>query len=154
MVINRKKCYTCLYRQLYIDDYSITCRYRQVLFDGINKMGDSNRKVFAERLKYAREKLRNLTQTQLAEITGLPSTSISHFEKTEGTRKPSFDNLRRLAKALDVTTDYLLGRSNDPIGNSINDELYRHVQLLTDEDRQFAQDMIKKMVERSEKKDK
>ena len=39
------------------------------------------------------------------------ASAISHFET--GTRKPSFDNLRRLADALDVTTDYLLGRVKD-----------------------------------------
>lgn len=117
-------------------------------------MEESSRKIFAERLRYARETLRGLTQGQLAEKTGLPATSISHFENSEGTRKPSFDNLRRLAKALEVTTDYLLGRSNDPVGATVNDELYRNVQLLTDEDRQFAQDMIQNMLERNRKKDK
>ena len=96
-------------------------------------MEESGRKVFAERLRDARERLRGLTQAQLAEKTGLPSTSISHFENPEGTRKPSFDNLRRLANALEVTTDYLLGRSNDHVGMPVaEDALYRDVQNLTD----------------------
>lgn len=117
-------------------------------------MEESGREVFAKRLKHARETLRGLTQTQLAEKCGLPSTSISHFENPEGSRKPSFDNLRRLAKALDVTTDYLLGRSDDPVGATVNDQLYRNMQLLTDEDRQFAEAMIQNLVQRNQNKEK
>lgn len=117
-------------------------------------MNNTVNNIFAERLRFAREKIRDMTQSQLSEKAGLPSTSISHFENIEGTRKPSFDNLRRLAKALDVTTDYLLGRSDDPFGTFINDELYRDVQRLTEEDKKFAQDIIKKMAERNEEKGK
>lgn len=117
-------------------------------------MEESSRRVFAERLRDARERLRGLTQAQLAEKTGLPPTSISHFENPEGTRKPSFDNLRRLANALDVTTDYLLGRSNDHVGMPVaEDALYRDVQNLTDADREFAQVMIKKMLEKNQPKE-
>ena len=116
-------------------------------------MEEPNRKLFAERLRDARERLRGLTQAQLAEKTGLPSTSISHFENPEGTRKPSFDNLRRLANALEVTTDYLLGRSNDHVGMPVADTLYRDVQNLTDADREFAQAMIKKMLEKNQPKE-
>ena len=117
-------------------------------------MEEPNRKLFAERLRDARERLRGLTQTQLAEKTGLPSTSISHFENPEGTRKPSFDNLRRLSNALEVTTDYLLGRSNDHVGMPVADDaLYRDVQNLTDADREFAQAMIRKMLEKNQPKE-
>ena len=66
---------------------------------------------FQERLKKARA-LRQWSQNELAERASLPLSSIAHFEI--GSRKPSFDNLRRLAVALDVTTDYLLGRVNSP----------------------------------------
>jgi transcriptional regulator with XRE-family HTH domain len=70
---------------------------------------NNDAEIFRERLRQAREE-NNLTQAELGEKTGLPPSSISHFEK--GPRKPSFDNLRRLAAALHVTTDYLLGRTN------------------------------------------
>lgn len=117
------------------------------------QMEKSGRKLFAERLRDARERLRGLTQTQLAEKSGLPATSISHFENPEGTRKPSFDNLRRLANALEVTTDYLLGRSDDHVGVTVDNALYRDVQNLTDQDKAFAQDLIKKLLEKNQPKE-
>jgi transcriptional regulator with XRE-family HTH domain len=116
-------------------------------------MEESSRVLFAKRLRDARERLRGLTQTQLAEKTGLPATTISHFESPEGTRKPSFDNLRRLAKELGVTTDYLLGLSDDFVSVATNNELYRDVQNLTDQDKDFAQMMIRKMLEKNQPKE-
>ena len=61
---------------------------------------------FGERLRQAREN-RKLKQTELAAKTGLQPAAIGHFEK--GRRKPSFANIRSLAMALNVTSDYLLG---------------------------------------------
>lgn len=116
-------------------------------------MEDSSRRVFAQRLRYVREEVRHLTQAQLGQMTGLPSTSISHFEKEAGTRKPSFDNLRALAKALEVTTDYLLGRTEDIHGNTALDEkLYRDVKSLSEADRTFAENLIKQLAERNKLK--
>ncbi len=116
-------------------------------------MEDTARNIFAERLRRARERLRQLTQSELAERAGLPSTSISHFENPNGTRKPSFDNLRRLSKALDVTTDYLLGRTEDPVGTSVNDSLYRDVQMLNEADKEFANQMIRQLAERRKREE-
>ena len=53
-----------------------------------------------------------MSQGDLATKSGLQPSAISHFET--GNRSPSFDNLKRLADALTVTTDYLLGRAEDP----------------------------------------
>ncbi len=55
---------------------------------------------------------KNLNQTELARKTSLQPSAISHFEA--GSRKPSFDNLIKLANALEVTTDYLLDRGAFP----------------------------------------
>ena len=54
--------------------------------------------------------MRGLSQTDLAAKTGLQQVAISFFET--GRRSPSLGNLRRLADALEVTTDYLMGRSD------------------------------------------
>jgi len=100
---------------------------------------------FKERLKNVRE-LRGLSQTQLASQTGLPPSSVSHFEA--GDRKPSFDNLKRLAGALDVTTDYLLGRSDTPDASAAAARLHRDLHLLTSEDVKLAEDFIDMLVKR------
>ena len=71
-----------------------------------------------------REQLRGMSQVELAKAMGLSSTSITHFER--GTRKPSFDNLRKLAAALNVSTDYLLGRVDTPHVAAPADSLNRY----------------------------
>lgn len=65
--------------------------------------------MFSKRLNAAR-RMRGLSQTDLAAKTGLQQVAISFFET--GRRAPSLGNLKRLADALEVTTDYLMGRSD------------------------------------------
>ena len=101
------------------------------------------------RLKAARE-LRQISQTDLAEKAGLPPTSISHFEA--GSRKPSFDNLRRLAEKLDVTADFLLGRVDEPTGLAGADRLHRHAQNLTAEDMELAENFMKMLESRNKQR--
>lgn len=101
--------------------------------------------LFQERLKAARE-LREWSQGRLASQAGMPPSSIAHFES--GSRKPSFDTLRRLANALEVTTDYLLGRVDDPSLAQAADPLFRDVGKLTGHDRELAKDFLKMLAER------
>ena len=104
--------------------------------------------VFPARLKTARE-LRKWNQTQLASEAKLPPSSIAHFEA--GARKPSFENLRRLANALNVTTDFLLGRADNPEVAMEADPIYRDASKLSGNDRELAQDFLKMLAERSKK---
>ena len=62
-----------------------------------------------EALKSLRE-LRNLTQAELGSRAGIAAASVSHFET--GQRLPSIESLVRLADALHVPVDVLLGRSS------------------------------------------
>ena len=87
-----------------------------------------------------------MSQVELAKATGLPPSSIAHFEG--GSRKPSFDNLRKLATVLNVTTDYLLGRVNNPEVAATADPLYRYGASLTEKDRELAEDFIRMLTER------
>jgi transcriptional regulator with XRE-family HTH domain len=103
--------------------------------------------IFPERLRTARE-TRGLNQGELAVRAGLQPSAISHFET--GTRKPSFDNLRRLADALNATTDYLLGRVSDLTGLAGADQLNRHYGRLTSGDREVADRMIEFLAEKSQ----
>jgi transcriptional regulator with XRE-family HTH domain len=61
---------------------------------------------FGLRLRELR-KQHNLTQIQLAELTGVKNSIISFYEN--GDRVPGPKTLRKLAAVLHVTTDYLLG---------------------------------------------
>jgi len=105
--------------------------------------------LFKERLKTARD-LRKWSQSDLASRAGMPPSSIAHFET--GSRKPSFDTLRRLANALEVTTDYLLGRVDDPGLAEAGDPLFRDIGKLTGSDRELAKDFLKMLTERSQAK--
>jgi len=102
--------------------------------------------LFPARLKAARE-LRQMSQTELAERSKLPATSISHFEA--GSRKPSFDNLRRLAETLTVTADYLLGRVEEPTALAGADQLFRHAQNLSADDMKLAEEFVKMLEDRT-----
>ncbi|GIO23927.1 helix-turn-helix domain-containing protein [Oceanobacillus sp. J11TS1] len=57
-------------------------------------------------------KAKKLTQAELGKIINVTKVSISGYES--GDRTPDTDNLRRLADYFGVTSDYLLGRTNDP----------------------------------------
>jgi transcriptional regulator with XRE-family HTH domain len=58
--------------------------------------------TFAEKLKALREKA-HLTQTQLAEASGLPLGSIRNYE--QGQREPYWTVIFKLAAALGVSAD-------------------------------------------------
>lgn len=105
--------------------------------------------IFKERLKAARE-YREMKQAQLAERAKLPPSSIAHFEA--GARKPSFDTLRRLANALEVTTDYLLGRVDEPGLAEAGDPLYRDIGKLTGRDREIAREFLDMLAKKAEAK--
>jgi transcriptional regulator with XRE-family HTH domain len=106
---------------------------------------------FATRLKKVRERL-NWTQSQLAAEAGLPTSSIAQFETNA--RKPSFDTLRSLAIALKVTTDYLLGRVEEP--TTVLEEgtaLFRHLDKMSGDDRMLLERFAAMLAERNKRND-
>lgn len=64
-----------------------------------------------ERLKQLRV-LRGMSQDDVGNAIGVSKGAISNYEK--GHRTPGTDILQRLAEFFEVSTDYLLGRSDDP----------------------------------------
>lgn len=107
--------------------------------------------VFPERLRQARE-VRKLSQSELSERSGLQASAISHFEN--GVRKPSFDNLRRLADALNCTTDFLLGRASEISAIAGADKLNRHARNLSSSDLEIAEEIMKVLASRTKEKGK
>lgn len=92
----------------------------------------------------------DISQEKLALQAKLPLGTISHFES--GGRKPSFENLRRLADALSITTDYLIGRVDEPTAVIAKaDPLYRNWHLLTQEDQETARQLVEMLAKRRKK---
>ncbi|CCY49967.1 toxin-antitoxin system antitoxin component Xre family [Peptostreptococcus anaerobius CAG:621] len=79
------------------------------IFDNISNIDFDENVTFGGRLRTLREEL-NLTQTELAKKFNMSPPSISQYEK--GIRSPDFTLLLKLADFFDVSTDYLLGRTN------------------------------------------
>jgi transcriptional regulator with XRE-family HTH domain len=76
--------------------------------------------IFSERLRLQRKAL-GLTQLKLAEKIGVCRGAVEEWEnRKKGT---GFDNLVAIANALNVTTDYLLGRTDDPYFTRIKTDL-------------------------------
>lgn len=88
--------------------------------------------MIGQRLKELRDAKR-LSQSDLAEITGIPQSTLSHYERGV---EISASNLIKLAHALGCTSDYILGIEDEtqPIDVSnrerlILDELRRGNKL-------------------------
>ncbi len=66
--------------------------------------------TIAQRISRARRHL-NINQKELAQKANITEASLSRYEN--GIREPKSAVLTRLAEALEVSTDYLLGLSED-----------------------------------------
>lgn len=64
--------------------------------------------IFSERLALLM-KQRKISQKELAQKAGVTESAMSYYVK--GVRTPRSNVLIRIAKALNITTDYLLGTS-------------------------------------------
>jgi len=91
----------------------------------------------ANRIRNRRMEM-GITQTQLAKAARLTPAAISQFES--GSRKPSFDAMSKLATALKVTTDYLLGRKQPSYEDILADPkvsvMFRGIMELSEKDKE------------------
>ncbi len=67
-----------------------------------------------DRLRTFREQ-KGWSQRELARRSGLGLSQIHNYEA--GKSDPSSSNLKSMADSLDVSTDFLLGRTDDPRGH-------------------------------------
>ncbi|MCP4129779.1 MAG: helix-turn-helix transcriptional regulator [bacterium] len=91
---------------------------------------------FSERFKKLRTD-NKLSQTRLAELTGLHYTQIGRYEK--GKALPSADILKKLADIFSVSIDYLVeGTTGDSAKSFLHDKellrLFREVETLDAKD--------------------
>ncbi|MGG1554962.1 helix-turn-helix domain-containing protein [Paenibacillus ferrarius] len=66
--------------------------------------------VLGSRIKYLREKL-DISQKRLADALGITNIQVSRYET--GDRKPDPDTIKKIAEFFDVSSDFLLGVTND-----------------------------------------
>lgn len=64
-----------------------------------------------DRITMLRKK-RFLTQCEVARRIGVTRSAYSHYEHNR--RKPNYSTLKRISSLFQVSTDYLLGRTDDP----------------------------------------
>lgn len=88
---------------------------------------------------------KNLSQTELGKLANLHYTHIGRFERK--TSRPSGDTLKRLADALDVSSDYLLeGSTEDAVKAKFEDrELLRQfqeIEHLPEEDKTVVKKLL------------
>ena len=78
---------------------------------------------------------KGLSQTELSRILGVAQNTLSQYEL--GKREPDLDTIHKLADYFEVTTDYLLGRSEIPQGEVFAASNSDPDKDLTDEQRQL-----------------
>lgn len=102
--------------------------------------------MFSERLKYLRGKL-GLSQDALAKKLNLPQQTYGHWET--GRSQPDQETLILLAKFFNVSIDYLLGYSQQPlVSNTIQIsaedlELLQKIKNLPADRREIVDTVIK-----------
>ena len=91
--------------------------------------------AFAERLKELRKQA-HLTQVELAKRLGIGQSSYADWER--GKKKPTQDNLVKIAQVLNVSIDYLVGNSEEKSDELDNIELLFRMNSkgLTDEEKE------------------
>lgn len=67
--------------------------------------------TFSDRLKELRQS-KGLTQRQMAQELGMTERN---YQRLEANNNPNNENLIKFADYFDVSTDYILGRSDDPL---------------------------------------
>jgi transcriptional regulator with XRE-family HTH domain len=91
----------------------LTCsRQSNIIRKSLKKGGhvEIEGKIIGQRIKECRE-VAGLSQKSLAERVDVTPSAVNQYEK--GEKVPSTETLLKLAKALGVTTDYLLGAAQE-----------------------------------------
>ena len=103
---------------------------------------------FSERLKKLRKQAQ-LTQVDVAEKLGISQPAYASWER--GIKRPTQENLVKIAQILNVSVDYLVGNSEEKLDELDNIELLFRMNSkgLTDEEKaDFKKELIEFMDER------
>ena len=108
--------------------------------------------MFSSILRLLRDE-RNLTQADIANTLEIDRTTYTKYES--GKSKPDSDMLQKIATYFNVSTDYLLGRTDErnPANTSNNDwppeakVLFRDVKKLTPEQLELITKLVKEFID-------
>lgn len=103
---------------------------------------------FSERLKNLRKQA-NFTQVEVAEKLGISQPAYASWER--GAKKPTQENLVKIAQVLNVSVDYLVGNLEEKSDELDNIELLFRMNskgLTDDEKKVFKKELIEFMEER------
>ena len=110
--------------------------------------------MFSTRLTQLREE-RGLTKKEVAEQLNIDQTTYGKYELSK--RQPDYDTLQKLATFFDVSTDFLLGRTDERQNGNINNHenvlppeakvLFRDVKKLTPEQLELVQKLVKEFID-------
>lgn len=88
---------------------------------------------------------RNIKQKDISKVLNVAISTVSNYET--GSHEPDLTNLCKLADMLDVSTDYLLGRTNltisinslaDSVGEDITKtDILKMMEDFSEEDREY-----------------
>lgn len=118
------------------------------LFEKSEKFFRGFKMEFSERLKKLRKDT-GLTQVDVASKLGISQQAYASWER--GVKKPTQDNLVKIAQILNVSVDYLVGNSQETLGELDNIELLFRMNSkgLTEEEKEtFKKELIEFMEER------
>lgn len=91
---------------------------------------------FGDRLKAARERKKRFdpkwTQGYVATQVGVARTTYTAYENS--TKEPPIDTINKIADLLEVSADYLLGRSNNPARMGDGEKLLLEFIELSDDE--------------------
>jgi len=117
--------------------------------------------IFVERLRSLRE-IRGLKQADVADKAGIERSTYRGYENPIKQREPNTETLARIAKALNTTTDYLLGvteqilpllhdsKNMDPVEMQARreiEELFSRKNVLTGENIRLIADFTKMLAD-------
>lgn len=81
--------------------------------------------IFATRLRQEREEL-GLMQKEMAQKLNIPSNTYNGYET--GKRSPNLEVAKQISDALDISVDYLIGRTNE---RNLNKEVKLNEEITT-----------------------
>ncbi|KAB8139072.1 helix-turn-helix transcriptional regulator [Gracilibacillus oryzae] len=97
---------------------------------------------FNKRLSTLRKKHKH-SRDDLASKLGVSYSTIAKYET--GSREPDFKTLEKISQIYDVTIDYLLGRTDNPVGEreeTIN-RAFHDFDNITDKEKEYLEEQLR-----------